>query len=190
MDQLEQGLLQNGFAILRGFLSDDIVSLLRQEVSRLDDRGLLKPAATGRGLQTKVRTDIRGDRIFWLDSSHFLMEKFDSIRVFLNQTFYLGLNSFECHFAIYPPGSFYQKHLDRHRDSDARVVSVVLYLNEQWLESDGGSLNLYARDQHDLLAAKIVPQGGTLACFMSGEIWHEVTVTTRPRYTITGWFRR
>jgi SM-20-related protein len=67
---------------------------------------------------------------------------------------------------------------------------VVLYLNEAWTEADGGLLRLYERDAPDRLAATVLPRAGTLACFMSDTIWHEVTETGRERLSVTGWFRR
>jgi hypothetical protein len=61
----------------------------------------------------------------------------------------LGLFDFECHFALYPPGAGYRRHLDRFtgRDSSAdegaRVLSCVLYLNREWGPEDRGQLRLY-----------------------------------------------
>lgn len=190
MDKILDGLVESGFAVVPAFVSSEIVKILKNEMDQLDSAGLFRPAATGRGSGKQVNTDIRGDRIYWLESSHFLIQEFEKLRMALNSGLFLGLNSIECHYAIYPPGGRYQKHLDRHRDSDARVVSVVLYLNELWSEHDGGVLHLFDRDQKDLIAARVVPQSGALACFMSGNVWHEVTETNRPRYSVTGWFRR
>ena len=54
----------------------------------------------------------------------------DSLREALNRGLFLGLEDFECHFALYPPGAFYRKHVDRFRDDDRRMVSAVIYLND------------------------------------------------------------
>ena len=36
----------------------------------------------------------------------------------------------------------------------------------------------------------MLPQAGTLALFLSGEMPHEVLPATRERLSLTGWFRR
>jgi len=36
----------------------------------------------------------------------------------------------------------------------------------------------------------VLPQAGTLACFLSGEIPHEVLAAQRPRMSLTGWFKQ
>jgi SM-20-related protein len=70
----------------------------------------------------------------------------DQVRQAVNQAFYMGLEDLESHFAVYPPGSFYKKHLDRFRDDDARTLTAVLYLNEDWPEDAGGQIRLYLDD--------------------------------------------
>lgn len=48
-------------------------------------------------------------------------------------------------------------------------------------------MRLYLSDgrEHDVL-----PQAGTLALFLSGDMPHEVLPATRERRSLTGWFRR
>ncbi|MFM7726822.1 MAG: 2OG-Fe(II) oxygenase, partial [Flavobacteriales bacterium] len=99
------------------------------------------------------------------------------------RNFYLGIQDFECHYAHYPPGSFYKKHVDRHKNGSPRRVSSVLYLNTDWLEQDGGELRIYSDEE---AFRTILPQLGTLALFLS-ELEHEVITTSRDRMSITGW---
>lgn len=99
----------------------------------------------------------------------------------------LGLEDFESHFALYPPGAFYLKHVDRFRDDDRRMVSAVLYLNDDWLPEHGGQLRMYLDES---LEQDVVPNGGCLVVFLSGDIPHEVLPATRDRLSLTGWFRR
>src|SRR3546814_4253154 len=91
----------------------------------------------------------------------------DSLREAINRGLFLGLEDFESHFALYPPGAFYLKHVDRFRDDDRRIVSAVLYLNDAWLPAHGGQLRMYLDDgvEHD-----VVPTGGCLVVFLSGDI--------------------
>ena len=107
----------------------------------------LTPASIGRGAGQEVREGVRGDRIQWLDAGlspacdHYLA-LMDGLRQALNRELYLGLDDYECHFALYPPGAFYQKHLDRFRDDDRRAVSAVFYLNPDWQPEQGGALRI------------------------------------------------
>jgi SM-20-related protein len=100
---------------------------------------------------------------------------------------YLGLEDFESHFALYPPGAFYLKHLDRFRDNDRRTVSAVLYLNQDWQAEQGGALRLYLADGE---TRDVLPQAGSLLVFLSADMPHEVLPATRDRLSLTGWFRR
>jgi SM-20-related protein len=111
----------------------------------------------------------------------------ESLRQALNRDLFLGLEDFESHFALYPPGAFYVRHLDRFRDNDRRTVSTVLYLNEGWLPQHGGQLRMYLKDgvEHD-----VQPVGGSLVVFLSGDVPHEVLPASRERLSLTGWFRR
>jgi SM-20-related protein len=93
----------------------------------------------------------------------------------------------ELHWALYPPGAHYARHCDRLRGSRARVVSLVLYLNESWRRRDGGALRLYldANTTRD-----VVPRAGTLVAFLSDRFEHEVLPARRERLSVTGWLRR
>src|SRR5690606_34335297 len=124
------------------------------------------------GAAQQVREGIRGDRILWLEPGQSAacdryLEVMEALRQALNRQLFLGLEDFECHFAFYPPGAYYQRHLDRFRDDDARTVSVVLYLNPDWQSEQGGQLRLYLEDgQGGETALDIQPDAGRLACFL------------------------
>ncbi|MEO5914215.1 MAG: 2OG-Fe(II) oxygenase [Luteolibacter sp.] len=133
----------------------------------------------------------------WLDPQGFSAEQLiylatlETLRLAMNQRFYLGLFEFEGHFAIYPEGAFYKAHLDRHSGTSDRIVTVILYLNPDWKPGDGGELKLWTtvgdRDGEFVL---IEPRMGTLVCFMAGDFWHEVLPANKSRLSITGWFRQ
>ena len=174
------------------FIPTDLTTQLAQECRQRAQCGQLELAGIGRGVAKVVHAGIRGDQIQWLEEGQnstvdrylALMEQ---LRSAINQTLFLGLEDFEGHFALYPPGAFYKKHLDRFRDDDRRVVTCVAYLNEQWLHEQGGELRMYldGGQTHD-----VVPQAGTLVVFMSEQWPHEVLPATRDRLSITGWLRR
>ena len=173
-------------------LPAELTAKLAEECRVRSADGSLAPASVGRGEGQQVREGVRGDRIHWLEpgqsaASDAYLALMDDLRQRLNLELYLGLEDFECHFALYPPGAFYQKHLDRFRDDDRRTVSAVFYLNDDWQPEHGGALRLYPQDgtQQDVL-----PIAGTLALFISAELPHEVLPATRERLSLTGWFRR
>jgi len=105
----------------------------------------------------------------------------------LNQSRFLGLLSFEGHYAIYPPGAFYRRHRDRFRDDDTRVLSCILYLNEGWRRADGGALRIHLGEG---VVRDVLPAAGTLACFLAERYEHEVLPTSRERLAVSGWFLR
>ena len=153
----------------------------------------LSAAAIGRRDLRHFDASIRGDRIRWLDATQpaerALLDVLEQLRADLNRHAYFGLESIEAHFASYPMGAFYRRHVDMFRDSDARVLSFVLYLNEGWQPCDGGELVLYSRED-DAELARITPSAGTLVVFESAHVPHEVLPATRTRRSIAGWFRR
>ncbi|MDW6094269.1 2OG-Fe(II) oxygenase [Vibrio rhizosphaerae] len=135
---------------------------------------------------------VRNDEICWItgqsDSGQAWIDWTSQLKRFLNQRLFLGLFSFESHFAHYPPGAFYKRHYDAFRGEANRVLSVVTYLNPNWGATDGGELILY-RDDLDQEGISVVPLYGTIVVFLSEEFPHEVRPATRDRYSIAGWFR-
>lgn len=174
------------------FTPADLTTALAKECRNRAEKGQLESAGIGRGSAKAVNSNIRGDKIQWLEEGqnaavdHYL-SLMEQLRLALNQTLFLGLTEFESHFAMYPSGAFYQKHLDRFHDDDRRVVTCITYLNEDWLSEQGGELRMYLDNEciHDVL-----PQAGTLIVFMSAQWPHEVLPATRDRLSITGWFLR
>lgn len=164
---------------------------LRSDLLRLRDEGALQAASVGRDRTRALRLEIRGDATLWLhdprcgEAARDFMAALDALRSVLNRRLYLGLHEVEAHYAAYPPGSGYARHRDRFRDDDARVLSWVSYLNEDWNASDGGALRLHMDDG----PIDLLPSAGTSVCFLS-ELEHEVLPATRERLSIAAWFRR
>lgn len=170
---------------------------LRQECEEACENGEFKRAGVGRGMNLGIREDIRGDHVMWLKSDVTSVEqiaylaKLELLRLALNQRFYLGLFEFEGHFAIYPEGTFYKAHLDRHAGTSDRIVTTILYLNPNWQPGDGGELKLWTTSGDKAGAFILIePRMGTLVCFLAGDFWHEVLPTAKTRMSITGWFRQ
>jgi SM-20-related protein len=196
IDRMCTAIADEGCAIEAEFLSHAAVTALADEARARDAAGEFHAAGVGRGSARVQRSDIRGDRILWLDqgSASAVQQPFwqalDALRAALNEKLLLGLFSFEAHYALYPPGAFYRRHRDQFRGaagpSDIRVISCAMYLNENWALANGGALRIYDGERvHDVL-----PAAGTLVCFLSDRFEHEVLPATRERLALTGWFRR
>jgi SM-20-related protein len=191
-------LAEPGFAVVRDFLDEATVGALRGETEAFRDAGILREAAVGRGGGKEIRSEIRGDRVLWLDplaltepQSRY-WEAMESVRVDLNRTLFLGLFDLEAHLACYPAGAFYKAHLDCHRGGSARLVSAIVYLNDRWTAADGGQLRLYTDPEAGVSGAAldILPEAGKLVLFRSSDFWHEVLPARRERFSLTGWFRK
>jgi SM-20-related protein len=190
--QIVDDLATRGWSQQNIFLPQDLTRALAAECRKRAAEGELAPAAVGRGPSSEIREGIRGDHIQWIEPGQAevcdsYLALMDSLREALNRGLFLGLEDFESHFAMYPPGAFYLKHVDRFRDDDRRMVSAVVYLNDAWLPEQGGQLRMYLDEgaQYD-----VVPIGGCLVVFLSGEVPHEVLPASRERLSLTGWFRR
>lgn len=192
LTRIVDDLAEQGWSLQPAFVPQALTLQLAEECRKRDAEGALTPAGVGRGEALQVREGVRGDHIQWLEpgqsaASDQYLQRLDELRLALNQGLYLGLEDFEGHFALYPPGAFYQKHVDRFRDDDRRTVSAVFYLNADWQAEQGGALRLYLNDGS---TRDVLPQAGTLLLFLSADLPHEVLPASRERLSLTGWFRR
>jgi SM-20-related protein len=171
-------LAERGWSQQNIFLPLGLTRELAAECRKRAAEGELAPAAVGRGPTSEIREGIRGDHIQWLEpgeaeSCDSYLSLMDNLREAMNRGLFLGLEDFESHFAMYPPGAFYLRHVDRFHDA--------------WLPEHGGELRMYLKDD---VEHNVVPIGGCLVVFLSGEVPHEVMPATRDRLSLTGWFRR
>lgn len=169
---------------------------------------MFRPAGVGHGAKKIIEHSIRNDETYWIDLNfkddgalsqatprsyvfEDIARRFSDLKTALNRTLYLAIWELEAHFAIYPPGGYYRKHRDCFSNNDSRVISIVLYLNENWEKSHGGELLIYCEKSGNHQTARIEPRAGTLVCFFSDQIEHEVLASQNvSRYSLTGWFRR
>ncbi|QDH77522.1 2OG-Fe(II) oxygenase [Echinicola soli] len=195
-EAVAMALYEKGWCIIDDFISEDFRKELLQEQQEILAHGQFRHAGIGKGDDFKIKPEIRSDKVSWMDY-HLLTplqswywEMMEELRMAINQRCFLGLRSFEAHFAMYPPGSFYLRHLDQFQDVKYRVVTVILYLNDHWDDDDGGALRMYFPGENgEETSVDVYPQGGRLVVFLSGEIPHEVLLTKKERVSITGWFR-
>lgn len=194
LESVAETLADVGWVVLPDFMPLAMAGELREQAQAQRATGGFHAAGIGRGRELNVNAAIRGDEVQWLEAAEqgalaVYQDWIEELRVSLNRLLYLGLFEFESHFAVYPPGAGYQKHLDNFRGTSARIVSAVLYLNEGWDETDGGQLRLYTDGSGDGEYVDVFPHAGQLALFRSTSFWHEVMPATRERFSLTGWLR-
>lgn len=189
MDQIAFALKEKGYAVTPDYLATPFVTSLRDDLADLRGAGRLKRA--GLGPAKSIRDDIRRDEIFWLRENTpnpvqtDFFKRMDDLKRLMNEELLLGLRAYEFHYAHYPAGGFYAKHFDNFRENSARLISFALYLNPNWREAHGGKLRLHVPDG----PVDIAPVAGTMVCFLSSEIEHEVLQSSVPRESVTGWFK-
>lgn len=142
------------------------------------------------------RPDVRSDSIHWLEKDdprlpvQAWLKEVEDLRLILNEAFFLSVNEYNGHFACYEVGASYEKHRDRFRGKATRVLSVILFLNEDWDQDDDGELLVYDLIDPSILTATIKPEQGTIVIFESETILHEVRRTKRRRLSLSGWLTR
>lgn len=197
MGRIADDIAECGLSIIKSALPTRTLMSLSDQLHQLDHRDF-RPAAIGRNAQRQQDSETRSDRIAWVDERHKGCQSYlawmEQLRLTLNQQLFLGLFSYECHFAVYAPESRYRKHLDAFQGSRSRILSTILYLNPDWQSGDGGELALYpsitddADEQQDPVMV-VPPRYGTLITFLSEQYPHEVLPANKNRYSMTGWFR-
>ena len=147
-------------------------------------------AGIGRNTEHTIDTSIRTDTVAWINNETKAGAEWLAwiltMQNHLNQHLYLGLFTFESHFSVYKPGGFYKRHYDAFKGKSNRVLSLIVYLNHEWVAKNAGELVLHTNNADGKLS--ITPEFGTLVVFLSEEIPHEVLATTVDRHSIAGWF--
>lgn len=190
-EQIAEDVYCQGYSVLRNALPVELCNALADEVRLLPTERFSR-AGIGRQeghLKTEV---IRRDEICWIDNStaagHDWLEWAGGLKQAINRRLFLGLFSFESHYAHYQSGDFYKVHVDAFKGQQNRVLTVVTYLNPDWNPEDGGELLIYP-EKGSVPLMKVMPEFGTLVVFLSEEFPHEVLAAKTDRYSIAGWYR-
>ena len=190
---LIEGILENGYGVCDDFLSKEEVENLMRTFSVRYQQGKFKDAGIGKTSEVQKNVAIRGDEILWLnnDSTDFaeriLLNKNLEFIKYLNKTCFLGIVDTEIHFAKYAKGKYYRRHRDTFQTKKGRILSVIYYLNFDWVQENGGNLVIYTNTNGIEEAITVIPIAGRMVCFESDKLDHEVTEAFFDRFSITGW---
>lgn len=192
-EELIEGYITGNIGISEAFLTKELSEALTKNLLALSRCGGLATAGIGNDPLKATAITIRSDRTSWLDTASQNSAEMEFLDIvarligYMNETCYTGLNAFEFHYALYEKGAFYGRHKDQFRNNNSRKFSMISYLNEDWLTTDGGQLVIH----HEGRAAQnISPDQGKTVFFKSDMLEHEVTAATRPRMSVTGWLKR
>jgi SM-20-related protein len=181
-------LAQNDYVVLDDFLAEENYQELKQFFNGKLEADTLHKAGIGASKDFMVDSRVRGDYVYWIDKERDLPLKsiytqVEELIYYLKSVCFLSISDIELHLAYYPAGTFYKRHLDQFNERNNRLISFVLYLNDQWKVGDGGELIVY-RDEQNIA---VEPLGNRLILFKSAEVEHEVSITHAPRMSLTGW---
>lgn len=189
-------LMNQKFSIADNFFTPDEVVLLRKNLLRKFDEKNFKKSAIGNQDREQIAEEVRGDFILWLDEQNadeaeqLYFDRINDFVHYLNRTCFLGIQDMEFHYALYPEGTFYKRHLDTFQNDSRRKLSMVCYLNEEhWQMDYGGELTIYQNEGGNETELNVVPMQGRMVIFESQVLEHEVKPVRQPRLSITGWLK-
>lgn len=182
-------LAQQDYTIIDNFLEDTALEEVLHFFECKVQEDKLAKSAIGTASDKKIIDEIRGDYTYWLDKTRdgkslSLFEILDEMKDLFNRMFFLSLSDYEFHLALYPIGTFYKKHLDQFQGRNNRMISIIIYLNNDWKPGDGGELKIYPENKE---SKTIEPYMNRCVLFRSDVLIHEVLKTQRERKSITGW---
>jgi len=192
-ESIIEDLLERQYSMVDGFFQPEEVALLRANLLNKYEEDRFRKSAIGNKFNEEIVKSIRGDFILWMDESkadiaeQLFFKKINDLIAYLNKTCFLGINQKEFHYAVYPTGTFYKRHLDTFQNDDRRKISIVCYMNEDpWPKENGGELTLYLEEG----AKDILPLAGRVVIFESQLLEHEVKIVKQSeRFSITGWLK-
>ena len=193
-EAVASNLSKSSYAIVDNFLPADQAVKIRRFMNRIYSQGEFKRAGVGPTHNFQINNDIRKDFICWVDPPKtfpvtiLLVERLKKLMKYINKSCFLGLKDLEMHYAIYPQGAYYKRHLDQFKGKGHRRISFACYLNDEWSIKDGGLLRMYHKNSDGIeIPLDIVPLPGRLVSFRSDTVEHEVLSCNRKRYSLTGW---
>jgi SM-20-related protein len=189
--RISTDLITKGYSANLNALPIKLANQLCLHVSTMTDASFVE-AAIGRDQQHTHDILVRSQKQSWIssgdsDASANWLKWAGELQSYLNKHLFMGLFSFESHYAHYSPGDFYNRHYDSFKGQSGRKLSIIVYLNRDWLLGEGGELILY-NDDGDKIGLTVIPNFATVVVFLSEEHPHEVLRAHRDRYSIAGWY--
>ncbi|OBX24275.1 MULTISPECIES: 2OG-Fe(II) oxygenase [Bizionia] len=195
-ERIIDDILTQKYSLVENFFTDLEVLELRKSLLDKHEADVFKKAAIGNRVNEVIEKSIRGDVILWIDENRAdpleaaFFSKINNLIEYLNKTCFLGILHKEFHYALYPEGTYYRRHLDTFQNDDRRKLSFVCYLNEDgWLPENGGELVLYLNENGKETEKVIYPFPGRVVIFESQILEHEVKPVKTERLSITGWLK-
>lgn len=205
-----EALARDGFCMLRGGASAELLQSARREVDGLFSQGIMQPGdVVTRGTERRgedERRRARGDFTLWLDGSgakarcralRRLDAKLEAFGRELGERMRADGLRFtqrtDAMVACYPAGgSAYGRHVDN-ADGDGRAdgrrVTVVYYLNDGWSKArDGGALRVWRNADPNGEHADVDPLEDTVAVFRADRTPHEVRPAHAMRRALSMWW--
>ncbi|MDW7694126.1 2OG-Fe(II) oxygenase [Flammeovirgaceae bacterium SG7u.111] len=181
-------LAEDNHLVIDNFLPSELFKQLERFMVEKIDQDRFEKAGIGAETEFQIKSEIRGDFTFWIEKKRdTVIQPFftlaEEIVAKLNRYCFLSLSGYEFHLAHYPKGSFYKKHLDQFNHRSNRMVSVIIYFNKDWQKGDGGELKIYDPKGDSI----VEPLANRCVIFKSGDVPHEVLITNKGRYSLTGW---
>lgn len=182
-------LAQQDYVIIDRFFHTDTLITAHQFFNAKQKEAVFQKAAIGASGNKNVINEIRGDYTYWLDKERdkelaAIFDVFDEVKSILNRSLFLSLSDYEFHLAHYPKGSYYKKHLDQFEGRNNRMISMLIYLNKDWKDGDGGELRIHPEGKNPI---DIAPLENRCVLFRSDTLLHEVLKSNTSRKSITGW---
>lgn len=190
-EELVDGYISNQVGISTSFLTAKLAAELKTNLTSLYNNDEMKLAGIGNNHLHTQDKSVRSDKIYWMNpkdkiqSEKEFFDLIDSFVEYLNINCFTGIKSYEFHYAYYEVGSFYKKHIDQFKSDGGRAFSLIMYLNPEWIESNGGQLKIYKPQSVELIS----PDNQKCVFFKSNELAHEVQLSKAPRMSITGWLK-
>ena len=182
-----------GYSVCKNMIPQDVITMLIHELEKREQSGDIKTALVGRGESRKTDGAQRDVLSSWLgkesEGEQYFLAFAEKIRLSINRNLLLGLFEFESQFLHYPIGGFYKRHIDALKGNRNRIVSMVAYLNQNWIPEDGGTLAIWNDEQSINPMIEVLPSAGTVVLMLSEDIPHEARSALRERRAIAGWFR-
>ena len=125
-ESIIEDLLQRKYSVIDNFFSTEEVEVLRNGLLAKYEEDQFKKSAIGNKTNELVEKEIRGDFILWLNEAeagtveNVFFNRVNNLVDYLNRTCFMGILHKEFHYAVYPEGTFYKRHLDTFQNDGRR----------------------------------------------------------------------